>query len=387
MSTNLKVWDANPGPISGSTPFGLYDNDTSYQLDGPSVAKFCGIKLGHPIMDVEMQSGSFYACFEESVNEYSSIINQFNIQENLLNLQGSPTSSNLTQREITPSLGRLVTIAKQYGTEGEGGDTTRYSGSINTVVNQQTYDIDKLWTDISASSDIEIKRVFHEEPSSWSQYYDPYAGKGAFNMMNEFGWANYSTAINFVMTPLYDDLLRMESLDMSNQIRKSGYGFKLVNNSLTIFPIPKTSFRVWFDYILKSERDNPLKTDDGVIADASNVSYQEMRYASINQPGRQWIRDYTCALSKELLGIIRSKYQSIPIPDNDVTLDGDSLKSEAIAEKESLIDKLREMLEKTTRKEQMTIKMEETEALQGILNRVPLKIYIGSLIPFLLLLI
>ena len=62
-----------------------------------------------------------------------------------------------------------------------------------------------------------------------------------------------------------------------------------------------------------------------------------MTYSKINDLGKQWIRKYGLALSKELLGIIRSKYGSIPIPNADTTLDGDTLRSEASAEKEALI--------------------------------------------------
>jgi hypothetical protein len=37
-------------------------------------------------------------------------------------------------------------------------------------------------------------------------------------------------------------------------------------------------------------------------------------YTDINIPGRNWIQRFTLALAKEILGMIRSKYDTIPYP-------------------------------------------------------------------------
>ena len=97
----------------------------------------------------------------------------------------------------------------------------------------------------------------------------------------------------------------------------------------------------------------------------------------MNQPSRQWIRKYTAALAKEILGAVRSKYKSIPIPNKEMQLDGDELKSQAKDEKEKLISDLREMLDTLTKKDQMERKALESEAMQKVLSQIPLKIYIG----------
>ena len=102
-----------------------------------------------------------------------------------------------------------------------------------------------------------------------------------------------------------------------------------------------------------------------------------MAYKEINDPGQQWIRKYTLALCKELLGIIRSKYGTIPIPGSETSMDGDTLRSEASAETEALVSNLREMLEQSTSNEIMEEEAQEAEHTQEILKKVPLKIYIG----------
>ena len=173
----------------------------------------------------------------------------------------------------------------------------------------------------------------------------------------------------------------MQAIEFNDQIRKTSYSFTLVNNKLRLFPNPTTNYKLYFDYILTSERDNTLITPAGgssdVISDYSNVPYDNMQYKFINDVGQQWIRKYGLALCKELLGTVRSKFGSVPIPNAEVTLDGDTLRSEATTEKEALVAELRETLEQTSRKVLLEADSEESTRLQEKLNKVPLNIYIG----------
>jgi hypothetical protein len=168
---------------------------------------------------------------------------------------------------------------------------------------------------------------------------------------------------------------------MNDSIRKSAYSFTLVNNKLRIFPNPDSTKTIYFDYVNTAERDNPLVSDYSgsadVVSDFSNVPYDNMQYQFINDVGRQWIRKYGLALSKELLGMIRSKYGTIPIPNADTSLDGDTLRSEAAAEKEGLVTQLREILEQTSRRAMLEADKDEAEFLQEKLSKVPYPIYIG----------
>jgi len=200
-------------------------------------------------------------------------------------------------------------------------------------------------------------------------------------MLDTFGWGGMSPAVQFMMMPIYADLLRIQAIEFNDQIRKSAHTFELRNNKIRIFPIPTKSYKLWFEYIVKSERDNPLQTRFGetsnVVSDYSNVPYNFMQYQFINDVGKQWIRKYGFALSKELLGMIRSKYGSIPVPNAETTLDGDTLRTEAQTEKEILITQLRENLEASSRKMMMEADSEEATRLQEKLSKVPLPIYIG----------
>jgi hypothetical protein len=382
------IWQGSSSFASGQTPYGFYDADSEFSGSGNhSVDRFAdwaGRRLGYPIVDIEMQSGSFYACFEEAVTEYSSQVNQFNIRDNLLHLQGQSTGSNLSGKRVTPTLGRTVFLSQQYGTEaGVGGYVDWKKGSINVTKDVQEYDLNVLYAAVSESGAIEIKRIYHEAPASANKYYDPYSttGYGTANFVEGFGFGQFSPAVSFVLMPVFEDLLRMQAIEFNDEFRKSAYSFSIINNKLKLFPIPTTDTRVWFDYVLTADRDNslamPSGSDANPISDYSNVPYDNIEYRYINHVGKQWIRKYGLALSKELLGNIRSKFSSIPIPNSEMNLDGETLRTEAATEKEALLVELRETLEQTSRKVMMEADSEESLRLQEKLNKVPLNIYIG----------
>jgi len=378
------IWNGSSTFTTGSTPWGLYDTDSSFSTDVDKFASWSAKRLGYPIMSVELQSGSFYACFEEAISEYSSQVNQFNIKDNLLHLTGQATGSNVTHKRVTPTMGRSVFLAKQYGTEaGVGGDVDIKKGSISVTSGSQEYDLNDLFVDENGSGAIEVKRVYYEGTPAMQRFFDPYAttGYGTINMVQGFGFGQQSPAVSFTLMPLFEDLLRVQAIELNDAIRKSAHSFTLVNNKLRIFPDPTEDSTMYFDYVDVSDRDNPLITEysgsTNVVSDYSNVPYDNMEYQFINDVGKQWIRKYGLALCKELLGMIRSKYGAIPIPNAETSLDGDTLRSEAAAEKEALVSELREMLEQTSRKALLEADKDEAEFLQEKLNKVPYPIYIG----------
>ncbi len=381
------IWPGSGSAVSESTPFGLYDNDSEFQTEAPQVATWCAKRLGYPIMDVELQDNQFYACLEEAISEYGAQVNQFNIRDNLFHLKGQSTGSNFTHKRVKPTLGETIFISEEYGQEAQVGgslEVKRTAVSINS--GSQTYNLNELVSDVSESgASIEVRKVHYEARPAVTRYFDPYAstGFGTYNMLDGFGFGSYSPAITFVLQPIYADLLRIQAIEFNDQIRKSAYSFEIKNNQMRIFPIPTESGSVWIEYVKTSDRDNPLRTrhsgssDDTVVSDYSNVNYDFMVYSNINDVGKQWIRKYTLALSKELLGIIRSKYGNIPIPNAEVSLDGDTLRAEATAEKEQLIEQLRENLEQTSRKALMEAQRDESESQQETLRKVPYPVYIG----------
>jgi len=389
MAENISIYDGTPGTVSGNTPFGLYDSDSEFTTDGRNVADWCAQRLGYPVTDIELNDTNFFAAFEEAVTEYGAQVNTFNIRDNMLNLYGSATGStiNLSGQKVSANMGGLIELAEEYGVEaGSGGNVTYYTGSLTVSSSQQIYDLTdsgfvSLESGTPGTDAIEIKRIYHEAPPAIVKYFDPFVGTGlgTQQMLDNFGFGGMSPGVSFMMMPLYYDLSRFQAIEFNDQIRKSAYSFELRNNRLKLFPIPDGSnfTKVYFDYILKSDRSNALKGATGTVSDFSNIPYQNITYSNINAVGRQWIKRYTLALAKEMLGYVRSKYSSIPIPNADVTLNGSDLISAGQGEKEGLITELKETLDTMSRQAQLERKQAEADAMQQQMNKIPLKIYIG----------
>ena len=387
MAVKIPIWPGSASFALGDTPFGLYDADTSFTESANNTAEWSAKRLGYPLTDIELQDINFFACFEEAISEYGAQVNTYNIRDNILSLYGAATGSNLTGQKVSPNFGGLIELAEDYGEQaGSGGNVTYYTGSVALTTDQQIYDLsDSTIVDLESGTagidPIEIKRVFHEAPPAIARYFDPFIGTGlgAQGMMDQFSWGNYSPGVSFMMMPMYADVLRLQAIEFNDQIRKSAYSFELVNNRLKVFPIPQVDVtaKIFFTYIIKSERSNPLKGATGTISDFSNVPYEDVIYSNINAVGKQWIRKYCLALCKEMLGYIRGKYSALPIPGAEITLNGADLISAAQTEKEGLITELKETLDTMSRQAQLERKAAESTAMQEQFNKIPLKIYIG----------
>jgi len=374
-----------PGSSSfseGQTPFGTFDTDAIFQADAPKIANWCAKRLGYPIQNVELVDESFYSCFEEATAEYAAQVNQFNIRNNLDVLKGVPTGTNYSQKLVEGSvLPTLIGISDAYGTlAGVGGNTDVKSGSIDVVAGQQTYDLDVFASSSEDGNRIDVVKVFFEAPPASARFFDPYAGsgQGTMQMMDEFGFGGMSPASQFVMMPVYQDMLRMQAIEFNDQIRKSAHSFNITNNKLQIFPIPANDEKMWFEYFVRKEFiENSTNVQSDVVSDYSNIGYNFIPYSFINDVGKQWIRKYTLALTKELLGAIREKYSSVPIPGSEISLDGAALRAEASTEKDALVEQLRENLDELSRKNQFEIRNNESNFQQEMLRKVPLAIYVG----------
>ena len=393
MSVNIKWTGSVSVDISGSTPFGIYDSDSQFQSDGPKTAVWCAKRLGYPIIDVELIDEQFYACFEEATSEYGAQVNQFNIRNNLFLLKGQDNSNSFTQKLVDGAgLATIYRIAQGYGSlVGVGGDVSIKKAYVNLTPSVQKYDLaNELYSAESASYGTalsggvqrDIVRVFYEATPAITRFFDPYSvgAQGTLNLMSELGFGNYSPAAQFLLMPLYEDVLRMQQIEFNDHIRKSSHTFNIVNNQLEIFPTPFAGGlkKMYVEYFERTEFENNsaiVKSD--VVADYSNIKYDFIPYTDINEVGKQWIRKYTLQLAKELLGAIREKYSSIPIPDAEVSLDGAALRAEAQIEKDALIEQLRENLEELSRKNQFEIQKNSADYHQDMLRKVPLKLYVG----------
>ncbi len=378
---NIQTWNGTATFSAGMTPFGFYDSDTEFQTDIIKVAKFCGQRLGYPLMDVELQSGSFFACFEEAITTYGNEIFTYKIRENYLNLEGASTGSAMNNQLTDPTLNRIVQISQHYGTEAEvGGNVTKYSGSIAITGSQQNYNLDAWAENEGISGSIEVRRVFYESPPAIQRYFDPYAGTGTGvqSLMSSFGFGAMSPGINFMMMPTSYDVQLIQAIEFNDQIRKSAYTFELVNNNLKVFPVPSRSGSLWFEYYKQEDKSKiNYNSSTNLITNVAEVPYENPQYSHINSVGRQWIFRYTLALAKEILAYIRGKYQVVPVPGSEATLNQADLLADARTEKIELMTSLREMLDQTGRSAQLEAQAKEAEDVQNTLKSIPMTIHVG----------
>ena len=381
---NIPIWSGSSTFTPGETPFGFYDNDLQFQVDIDKFAVFASRRLGYPIVEIELQDLNFYAAFEEAITTYGNEIYAYQVAENLLTLQGAPTNTAPGNNELVQgSLSNVILLSNQYGTEaGVGGTVSWYTGSLTLTPGVQNYDMKSWATSQNIQGGIEIKRIFYENTPAITRYFDPYAGAGAgmMSLMDSMGFGGYSPAMNFMLMPLSYDLQKFQMIEFNDQIRKSQYSFELVNNMLRIFPIPNGGVdTLRFEYILLSDRNQPYVERNGqsIITNASNVPYTNPTYTTINSIGRQWVFEYGLAIVKEILGYVRGKYSTIPIPGSEVTLNQGDLISAATTEKQALIERLRAYLDTTSRKVLLENKSLEAEYQNKTIAQVPMTIFIG----------
>lgn len=382
------IWNGSSNFQPGQTPFGFYDLDPDFSSSADKVAHFCAVRLGYPLMDVELSSGSFYACFEEAVTTYGNEVYQSLAVQNYLALEGGDRSELLNNTVISSNLETVIRISQNYGTEaGVGGPVTLEKGSIDLIPGVQEYDLKDWAVSQSISGGIEIRRVFYEAPPAILRYFDPYAGTGTGiqSLMDAFDFGSYSPGVNFLLMPASYDVLKTQAIEFNDQIRKSAFSFEIHNNNLRLLPVPTREGKIWFEYYKVSDKGSISSLNvpgnngnpSGSITNISNVPFDNPTYSQINSIGKQWIFRYALALAKELLGYIRGKYSTIPIPGAEATLNQSDLLSDARTEKEALILNLREILDQTSKVAQLERKSNETRFTNEVLKEIPMVIYVG----------
>ena len=383
---NIPIYPGSSSFYPGQTPFGFYDYDYQFQTDADKVVTFCARRLGYPIMEVELQDLNFYAAFEEAITTYGNELYAYQVRDNMLSLEGAPTSSNLNNALITPNMGAIVRLSQQYASEaGAGGNVTYYSGALALTSSIQEYDLGAWATANNITGGIEIKSVFYQNLPAVSQMYAPFGGfaglggvpaSGLYGGMYGGGYGG-----GYLMMPVAYDAAVVQGIELSNTIRLSAYTFNIVNNKIKVFPIPSDSDTrdgfLFFEYIKNEERlTNGLITPGG-ITNPSNAPYGNPVYTQINSVGRQWIYEYCLALCKEMLGYVRGKYSTVPIPEQNMTLNQSDLLAAATAEKVALIERLRGYFDETSKKALLERRSQESDFRKQEIANVPMVIYIG----------
>ena len=393
VSSSYYVTGSWPPP----TPFGFYDNDPEFKIDANKVSNFCALHLGYPIENVELQEINFFAAFEEAVTVYGNELYAFQLRDNYLSLEGASDRIDVNNTIFTPTMATIVRLSQQYGEEaGAGGNVTWFKGQLRLTPGVQDYDL-SLWADdMGITGGIEIKNVWYQPPPAIDQLYSPtlMTGQGGLGGVPPLGFYGFGYGYaNYLMMPTSFTIQNLQAIEMQNTVTLSNYTFNIVNNILSVFPIPGTGITgedfdgggdlgygefLVFDFIKLQDRiDAAFDNGTNKISNTSNAPYLNPTYSKINSIGRSWIFEYTLAKAKEMLGLVRNKYSQIPIPGAEVTLNGNELTSAAATEKEALITRLRDYFDQTSRQSLLERRAAESVARVAEINQVPMTIFIG----------
>lgn len=374
------------------TAFGQYDSDPIFQADADKIVYFVQRNLGTPVLDSELDLRQIFTAFEQATLEYSSHINSHHARNVLLDLLGSSTGSlsgseNIYTENNSMNFTRKVTI--QYSSEiGAGGNLHVFTGSVLLSASQQKYD---LWPLVSGAvsgtngKTVTIRRVHHYESVAAYRFFDT---TSVMNFLgNQFKFESYSPETIFYLLPIWEDVLRGNQLQYNQRIRRSNYSFDINDYELTVYPVPTKSTNLYFEYTVSKDPTTDYASGSsgrgshvskGVVSNISNVAFGHLGYKDINSIGKNWIWRMTLAFCKEVLGQIRSKYGSIPIPGSEITLNGDSLISQGKEEQANLRLELKELLDQMSYKNLMAERNELEETAERNLTRVPVLIYISK---------
>jgi hypothetical protein len=370
--------------ITKPTPFGIYDSESSFQSEADNMILFVKRKLGDDILSVELTKKQIFGNFEEATLEYSAILNKHQAKSQLVNYLGYSTGSEMSGSEEKyprENLEYLTRFAEPYAMEaGIGGSYNFVSGAISLESGRQDYD---LYTELkdesgavlfnSGSGKIKVAEVFHYNPQAAYRFFDTTSAINYLN--NEFSFESFTPETIFYVLPVFEDILRAGQLDLSNRVRRSNYSYKVTGTKIRVYPIPSTDTKkLWVRVRQYPDPLSPSYEDASVygVSNMGNLPFGNIPYKKINSIGRQWIRQYCLAISMEQLGYIRSKFGSIPVPNAEISLNGSDLISNGRTDRDSLREKLVELLNEMTYDKLLEIQATRSENLNKQLKFIPI---------------
>ncbi len=394
------------GDVLSALAYGIYTTG-SFVSGAVDQVAYTYNKLGGNVLDLEITPSNVYNAYEEACLEYSYIINTHQAKNVLSELLGHNTGSFNQDGEFDSypegtsekpnlkfssfRLDYLTTVGKGMSSHaGIGANERIYSASFDLVQDQQDYDLQDLIysASLNASSPfynkvgknaITIQRVYYKSPVAMWNFFGGYT-IGAVGNLSTYGM--YADDSNFQLVPAWQNVLQAYAFEEDMHVRASHWSFKINNNRLRIFPKPDGNYpnKMWVDFkpaIGAFEEEDDRKYGALGVNNMNTLPFPNVPYENINSIGKQWIRRFALSLSKETLGQVRSKLASIPIPGNDITLNGPALISEAKEEQNSLRDELKTVLDELVYAALAEKDSQLQSNLGDVVAKIPTGIYVG----------
>jgi hypothetical protein len=390
------------GDVLSSLPFGIYTTGSFISGAVDQVA-YTYRKLGGDILDLEIKAENVYANYEEAVLEYSYLVNLHQAKNTLGSTLGNPTGSFNEDGTIIAgqsgvelkypkfNFGYAMKVGQQFSHEaGFGGTTPIYSASFDTIADQQDYNLQTIvsssaeaggvpYASIDRTKRIVIRDVFYKSPRAMWRFYGYYGGLNVVGNLHSYG--QYADDSSWQVIPVWQNKLQAMQYEDHLYTRTSHYSYEIINNNLRLFPTPDgtTDKQFWFRFsIRESTWDDEYNDGQDGVNNMNTLPFENIPYESINSIGKQWIRRFCLALSKGTLGQVRSKFgNNVPIPGDNVTLNGADLLSQAKEEQDKLRTELKEQLEAMTYDKLIETDKNIVENTNNIQKFVPTGIFVG----------
>ena len=430
-STILPATGTHANCTLANLPFGVYAidgplYDQNFISGASDQVAHTFRKLGGDVLDIEITEQNVYAAYEEATLEYSYIVNTHQAKNVLSTLLGDTTGTFNHYGELSSSAaGHSNALSSSLGTDGDrqivslsypkyrfgftnrvansvasetgiGGSTDIYSASftLDTSSAKQDYDLQDVIYSASIDSaniaypfynkvgkkKLTIKKVFYKTPHAMWRFYGYYGGLNTVGNLHTYG--QYSDDASFEIVPAWQNKLQAMNFEDSIYTRISHFSYEIKNNKIRIFPSSTNSHpkKMWVEFTVDTDgwdEDEDKKVGTKGINNLNTLPFANIPFRNINAIGKQWIRRFALALTKEMLGQVRGKFATIPIPGESVTLNADALISQAKDEQEKLREELKTVLDELT-----YAKLAETDAgisdnVNKVQASVPVPIFVG----------
>lgn len=411
MSKSILPATGTVTEVAALLPLEVYSDSAQFLSGASDQVAYTYKKIGGDVLDIELKTGNVYANYQEAVLEYSYLVNLHQSKNILSDVLGQTTGTfdhegeritgpenvNLKFPRVSFEIERRISDA--YSTAaGIGGTVPIYSASFNLIQGEQDYDLQAIISGSSASGTdpsggaaayagivgdkrVIVKKVYYKTPNAMWRFFGYFGGLNVVGNLNYYG--QYTDDSTFELVPTWQNKLQAMAYEDNIYTRLSHYSYELKDNKLRIFPAPDlvSDYRyMWVDFsIIPDAWDETGTTDTGIsgINNMNTLPFDNIPYENINAIGKQWIRRFALALSKETLAQIRGKFQTIPIPGESVNLNADTLLSQAKEEQEKLREELKTILDELTYTELTKKDAEKSDATNDVQKRVPMIIFQG----------
>jgi hypothetical protein len=399
---------ASDSAVASACPIGAYTSSVDFITGAVAQVAYTYKKLGGDILDIEITSGSVFANYEEACLEYSYIVNTYQAKSILGSALGGTTGSFDHKGEITSgtltgsnvalkypkfSFETSFRIGETFSTEAVvGGQQTVYSASFATADGRQDYDLQAIVKTAADDSSnpfynkvgdkrIKIRQVYYVSPRQMWRFYGYYGGLNVVGDFHTYG--QYADDSTFQVIPAWQNKLQAVAYEDHLYTRTSHYSYEVINNQLRLYPTPDnvSPENIWFRFTIDGGTDiweDDYDSGQDGINNMNTLPFENIPYEKINSIGKQWIRRFALALSKETLGQVRGKFGgNVPIPGDNVSLNASDLLSQAATEQEKLREELKTLLSEMTYDKLVEMDKNMTENAKDLIQDVPLKIFVG----------